>query len=935
MLLKLTGGEDVYEYSESVLPNGIRLLVSRKDGGDKAAVSLSVKVGGFSDPAEFSGMAHFLEHMLFMGTTTHPDENYYMEYISKHNGMSNAMTCDEATCYYYDIDSAHLEESIDVFSGFFKCPLLLENSLNREVNAVASEHSGNILSEAWRTNHLITLLSKEETPMSKFQTGNLDTLKHAQRKDLEAFWKRFYTPERMCLVIHGKEPLAELEEYALKYFGGVVTHPPENLENLENPENPETYLPPILCTETDTQAKTPFDYYTFRDEVAGKLIRYRPAITLDNDHCNLSVIIALPESRSNYKNKTVEYIAELLEGQGSCSFASVLLLSGISSEVSVSHYSTSINTIIEISISLTDVDESQIGTVSGLLLNYIELARCNSTEAIYNTFKTIYELKFKNIESQDPIDHVETLSLAMLIYATPEAGRHAYIWDGYDHEEFIRYIDIVLDRSKWITLYRTPKITGTCIQVDKYYGINYTIEEFPAAKLTPKHQELKNMLAWSFFVPQSRSIGEERESIGPLPIGTIVTDIPIHPQKEAEEDESFALFEEPGCSGYLVQNKRFNLTEAQVLVYLETADFVKDPKTYAGFSGYLKGFKRFFDLKYKIEMEVSTASVYYYEGENLVAFHFIGPPLLIEDLVSKFLLEYTSKNSYLFTLVKETAISHFQNQIRKAPYQGVSDGIDQAFGYRCFDYVQCAQAAGNLVFEDAFTVTSASIKLLFTGNLTEPETKRITKTVTSFITPNTKTFALTRALDTVKLRTENTQNRAVGIVHQITGFKQLRNHAIAVLLKQIRAESFFDEVRTKENFGYVVNLRKASVSKEALLVFTVQSSKPFDTIKDRILAFIEETAAVLTDMAEEEYQIYKTSAIASVKESVNTLTNYTIEVADVWADFGFNLNHKAALSSEIASIEKTELIRYTKNLSDLITIDISHNNLCSFTTPQH
>lgn len=53
---------------------------------------MSVRVGHFSDPWEVPGLAHFCEHMLFLGTEKYPDENSYNSFLSQHGGGSNAFT---------------------------------------------------------------------------------------------------------------------------------------------------------------------------------------------------------------------------------------------------------------------------------------------------------------------------------------------------------------------------------------------------------------------------------------------------------------------------------------------------------------------------------------------------------------------------------------------------------------------------------------------------------------------------------------------------------------------------------------------------------------------------------------------------------------------------------------------------------------------------
>ena len=96
-----------------------------------------------SDPDELPGLAHFLEHMLFLGTEKYPEEDAYSRFIHEHGGSDNAYTTEEFTNYYFDVAPAHLADALDHFSQFFIAPLFTESATDRELNAVNSEHSRN------------------------------------------------------------------------------------------------------------------------------------------------------------------------------------------------------------------------------------------------------------------------------------------------------------------------------------------------------------------------------------------------------------------------------------------------------------------------------------------------------------------------------------------------------------------------------------------------------------------------------------------------------------------------------------------------------------------------------------------------------------------------------------------------------------------------
>ena len=78
--------------------------------------------GNLNDPVEVNGLAHFCEHMLFLGTEKYPEENYYSKKIASGGGQKNAATSEDYTQFYFDIKNEKFEEALDPFSQFFKTP---------------------------------------------------------------------------------------------------------------------------------------------------------------------------------------------------------------------------------------------------------------------------------------------------------------------------------------------------------------------------------------------------------------------------------------------------------------------------------------------------------------------------------------------------------------------------------------------------------------------------------------------------------------------------------------------------------------------------------------------------------------------------------------------------------------------------------------------
>ena len=197
------------------------------DGGDEegpktksAAAALTVGVGSFADPPHVQGLAHFLEHMLFMGSERYTDENETEEYLSAHGGYSNAYTEVEHTTFYFELEPAPgvLDGALDRWSAFFTCPLVKEDCLAREIDAINSEFQGVEQNDTCRQQQLLSHDAIPGHPCCNFLWGNAKSLKSATRDDLMSFWQQHYNAAISKLVLLGGESLDELEAMAHKYF---------------------------------------------------------------------------------------------------------------------------------------------------------------------------------------------------------------------------------------------------------------------------------------------------------------------------------------------------------------------------------------------------------------------------------------------------------------------------------------------------------------------------------------------------------------------------------------------------------------------------------------------------------------------------------------------------------------------------------------------
>lgn len=250
----IQGDSDYRTYRPLLLDNGITVLLAHDPQSKHFAASVSVHAGASCDPRFLPGLAHFTEHMCFLGSEAYPRENEYKQYLAKHGGKSNASTSMSHTTYQFDVLAEYGEKALDIFSNFFICPLFSKSGTQREVDAVDSENSKNLVDDGRRRWQILKSFADPQHHFSKFSTGNRITLpassseksgvssdhplnnilkgindgKHDEndaaefvRAALLAFHERHYTPNKMTAVLVGPQSLDELESWAVPRFGRI------------------------------------------------------------------------------------------------------------------------------------------------------------------------------------------------------------------------------------------------------------------------------------------------------------------------------------------------------------------------------------------------------------------------------------------------------------------------------------------------------------------------------------------------------------------------------------------------------------------------------------------------------------------------------------------------------------------------------------------
>ncbi len=466
------------QYRRFLLPNQMKVMLISDPTLQRGAASLTVAVGSMSDQKERFGLAHFLEHMLFLGTEKYPEEGSYQKFVSIHDGFSNAYTADDRTNYHFEIDPDYLEEGLDRFAQFFLAPLFNQELIERELKAVNSEHSKNIPNDFRRIRQVKRKAFEEGHPARNFATGTLDTLAGVTREELMTFYQKHYSSNRMLLAVAGPQDLDTLQEWVVPRFVSV-----KNL-NLQEIRVPAKFMKP---------------------DPRFRLMRVKTI----KDTRTLTLMFALSRTLHYYKSSPLGMLGFLLGHEGKGSLLSLLkrenLATGLSAGGGESNKSYS---SFEVKIQLTPKGLRNYKKIIRNVFQYLSLLRKTGLPRyVYDEVKLMSELDYRFAEKPEGTSLVNVFSTLMMYYPLRTVETAPYLITEFKPRIFDSMLYNLTPKNMLAVLAARDVKTN---QKEEFYGAEYSLT-YSDPKLVKKWRNVKTHSALKLpeenpFLPESMDV---------------------------------------------------------------------------------------------------------------------------------------------------------------------------------------------------------------------------------------------------------------------------------------------------------------------------------------------------------------------------------------------------------------------------------------------
>ncbi|XP_011268023.1 insulin-degrading enzyme isoform X2 [Camponotus floridanus] len=831
-------------YRGLVLANKMKVLLISDSTTDKSAVALDVNIGYMCDPDDLPGLAHFCEHMLFLGTEKYPQPNDYNMYLSQNGGASNASTHLDHTTYYFDVTPEKLESALDRFAQFFLAPLFTEALTELELNAINSEHEKNLANDSWRFDQLDKSSASSNHPFSKFGTGNRETLEIIPKQKginvrdrLLEFHEKYYSANIMSLCILGKESLDELENMVVDLFNEVRN------KKVKVPIWPE---------------------HPFKDEH----FRTKWYVVPIKDLRNLDITFPLPDLQQYYKSSPAHYISHLLGHEGEGSLLSALKAKGwCNSLVSGKRSGARGFNFFSVVVDLTEEGIKHVDDIITLMFQYISmLKKKGPIEWIYNEYRDIANMNFRFKEKSSPRNYVNSIVQALQEYPMNEVLCAEHTFPKWRPDIINQIMEYLTPHN--IRVHVVGKIyENIADETENWYGTKYKKEKIPT-DIINMWENVSDNSDLQFppkneFIATKFDIKPHEANVEKFPI--IIEDTPFIRLWFKKDDE------------FLVPKCRMIFDFVSPLAYMDPISCNLSNMFVQLFRDSLNEYAYAADLA-GLQWEVSnskygiTLAIGGYDDKQRV---------LLEKIMDRMInFKIDSKR---FEILKENYIRNLKNFAAEQPYQHavyylavllaeqvwVKDELLETTAYLTVDRLQ--QFIPQLL-------SKVHVECLIHGNVTITEATDAVRLIESKLTNSVPhiTPLLHRQLILYReirledgchflFEAENKLHKSscTEIYYQ-TGLQSTESNMLLELLAQIILEPCFNILRTKEQLGYIVfsGVRRTNGAQGLRII--VQSDKHPQYVEKRIDLFMDSMWDQISTMPEEQFEKYK-RALATIR----------------------------------------------------------------------
>ncbi|KAL8277256.1 hypothetical protein RQP46_010325 [Phenoliferia psychrophenolica] len=871
-------------YRLVTLSNGLEALLISDPTLEKAAVSLSVGVGHLSDPDDLPGLAHFCEHLLFLGTQSYPDEAGYKLFLSQHSGSANAFTSLDETNYHLSIHPEAVSGDNGILArhaSFFCTPLFLESCVERELKAVDSEFRRNLMLDSRRLFQLGKATSNKD-PGSvywKFGTGSRETLWDLPvalgvnvRQRVIDWYNANYSANLMRLCVLSSQSLDELQDQVVQHYSPIP--------NLGLP--PMTFPVPLI---SDHEFKTEISYRTIKDAP------------------ELRIEFPVPDQGALWRSKPGSYISHLIGHEGPSSCLSALKKLGWASSLGSSgsgHGAPGFDTF-RISINLTALGLAHYKEVLQHVFAYLALVRATPPqEWSFLESSTLGQISWRWKEHGQPGPTAKNLATRLhSLYDREKILVGPYFATDFEPKQITDYLALLVEDRCRVFVGSKEELVGGVKwdQREQYYGTEYGVSPLTGVTPTPNP-----------FIPTNLDLVKPHQGHD-LKRPTLVRQTPLS-RLFFKQDATWLV---PRASVYFdLHSPVADVSAAAAIKTQVFASLVEEALADATYDASLAGL----DFSVGSDQDGLQVQVSGY-SEKL--------PVLLDTVMHR--VRNLEPNATTFHSIHDRLCRAYANARLSNPSQICDTHLRHLTRETHWTYEDRLAALQGLTIQDIqehaeVLLAELSIEALVHGNVTKEDALAMMKSVESHLGAKPadadaldyhRALVLPTASEIFTrpaVASPENVNSAISTYYQVCPRKDHLLRMKLALFAQIAKVPIFSTLRTKEQLGYIVSSGMWSFNGMSGFRVQVQSEWTAEYLDERIESLWAGFGSYLEEMTTEDFEKQRESLVNSKLEKPKNLGQESTRYWDRIELGTFDFFHRDHDASVIASLSKPDLIAF-------------------------
>jgi len=872
---------DTRQYQAIRLANDLEVLLISDPDLQNSAASLSVPVGSMHNPDSQLGLAHYLEHMLFLGSERYPVINEYSKFMSQNGGYTNAYTSQDATVYGFEVNDSAFGDALDRLGDVMRAPLLDEKYAQKERHTVNAENETYVDNDMRKLYALQRYSLNPEHPMARFSTGDLTTLVDKPgsvlQQELELFFEQNYSANTMKMALTSPRSIEDMQKIAAKYLTQI-------------PNNKITE--PVIKTPLLTEKQLALE------------VQMKPTTDLKL----LQINFLVPSVKDQYMYQPGGYISRLLGSDHKGGLSDYLQKLGLAESVSSGFHGGYSQEYSQFSMifKLTNKGLSSQDTVMASLFAYINLIKEQGINNLqYSEQKKSLDNYFQFLPKRSSFNNVMSLAANMQNYPLQDLLAYSYRLDEFNPQFITQLIGYLTPENSRLF------VVSPNVVVDK--DIPFYQGKYAQAKI-----KKSRLLLW---LNKAKTIQPEMI----LPVRNLWLPENLVLVKEGKNKKAIALVKESGLSVWFKQSQ---LKEPKGIYKLQLNNNLNDQSSVARVK---------MDLLLDI-LQKQLSELSFVTQEAGVGFSISSSDGLListsgySDKQSKLLLmlldhiEKMKIDEQSLRLAKQELTRRLNNKSKSKAMDLGLDGFRKIIRQPSWSDETLLAEVDKVSSDDLSLLikqvfSQSSVRLLALGNFSTLDVLQLTAQLKVKIKIQPNAFYSTKRLQADPeqgplnyIRTSELEDDALVSLYLATNQDPV-SLAKAELLNKLFKPAFYDQIRTQEQLTYSPFTATLQVNESvAFGLFTQSPAVGSAELYARFQVFLDNFKGLLAETKESDFEEIKKAHIANYLAKPSNLSTEFSYLTEQWMTNKENIDTKLEYVARLESVTLQQVQQYYLDL---------------------